>query len=53
MLLMLLVTPAFTAMFSWADRKRQLAMERFAASGRTQIDLSRRQWKRICVQSSA
>jgi len=49
MLLVLLVTPAFVAMFSWADRKRQLAMERFAASGRTQIDLSRRQWKRICL----
>jgi Ca-activated chloride channel homolog len=49
MLLVLVVTPAFTAMFSWADRKRHLAMERFAASGRTQIDLSRRRWKRICV----
>ena len=49
MLLLLLALPAFTAMFSRADRKRRLALERFAASGRTQIDVAHRRWKRICV----
>jgi uncharacterized protein YegL len=53
MLLLLLMTPAIAALFSWGDRKRQLAMSRFTASGQTQADMSRRRWKRRCVLAAA
>lgn len=53
MLLLLLATPAFIALFSWADRKRQFALARFLPSDRSQagatVDVSRRRWKRICI----
>jgi Ca-activated chloride channel homolog len=52
LLLLLLLTPALVALFAWADRKRRLALARFAPSRRGQanpVDASRRRRKRGCI----
>jgi Ca-activated chloride channel homolog len=52
LLLLLLLTPALAGLFAWADRKRRLALERFAPSrtGRAnEVDASRRTRKRLCI----
>jgi hypothetical protein len=53
MLLCLGFLPCFIATFAWGDRKRRLAQMRFQSSAPTQVDVSRRWWKRNCVLAAA
>ncbi len=53
-LLLLLLLPALAILFSWADRKRVSALERFSNSGvrAGDVDTPRRRRKRACIVAS-
>src|SRR5580692_8355514 len=53
LLFLLGIAPALIALYGWADRKRRQAQARFQSSAPTQVNFSRRRWKRACILAAA